>query len=310
VPGQAQPLLDAETLRELEHLSILHLGAVLHGLTGERRRTAAVRGLEFADYRPYVPGDDLRRVDWNIYARLGEAFVKTSPGEGHVAVALLIDGSASMGGATDVPPRKFSYALRFAATLAAVAVLGGDAAEGYVLDDGRARGTARMSRAGDVEPLLEALAQLRLGAGTDLPASVRAYRDRAGEPDVAVLITDAMVPSASLLEALEELARSADTAALLHVIDDRPTELAGAVELRDSETGERMLLEITPALRRRYAASVAQIEQAARACAASVGVGYVRADTAVRPLDRLAAAAGERELVAPGSARSGAPGNT
>ena len=62
-------------MRQLERLSIEHLGAVLAGLVGQRAGPAGARGLEFADYRPYTPGDDLRRVDWNIYARLGEAFV-------------------------------------------------------------------------------------------------------------------------------------------------------------------------------------------------------------------------------------------
>jgi uncharacterized protein (DUF58 family) len=245
----------------------------------------------------------LRRVDWNIYARLGEAFVKTAPSEGHLAIALLIDGSASMDGGG--PPRargasKFRYAQRLAATLGAIALLRADAAEAHVLADGESWAGGRLSAPSSVVPLIEELADLPRGARTDLPASVRAYRRRHSDTEVAVLITDGLVESDSLSEALEELRRSADSATLVHVIDDGEfdVDFRGPVQLRDRETGERMLVEVTAALSRRYATGFERLAEQARTAAIRAGVGYVRALTSVQPLDLLLEAARSAELVA------------
>lgn len=283
----------------------MHLGSVLTGLTGQRARASGARGLEFADYRPYAPGDELRRVDWNIYARLGEAFVKTAPSEGHLAIALLIDGSASMdgsalGGGGVSRSSNFRYAQSLAATLGAIALLRADAAEAFVLADGEAWAGGRLSTPRNVVPLIEELADLPRGARTDLPASVRAYRRHNADAEVAVLITDGLVERDSLIEALGELRRSADSATLVHVIDDGElgVDFRGPLELRDRETGERMLVEASSALSRRYVASFERMAEDARAAAREAGVGYVRALTSVRPLDLLIEAANSAELVA------------
>ena len=299
------PLLDGEELRQLERLDIVHLGAVLHGLGGQRERSMGTRGLEFAGYRPYVPGDELRRVDWNIYARLREVFVKSAPDEGHVALSLLIDGSGSMGqdgGAAS----KFRYAQRLAATLAAVALLSGDAAETHLLDDGESWPGGRMATPASVVPLLEDLSLLRRGGRTDLPASVRSYRRRRGDTEVAVLISDGLAQPESVGEALEELAAAAQTATLVHVIDAaaQPPDLRGAVQLRDRETGELLLVQATPELRRRYAEGAAALAERVRAAARDAGVGYLRAPLDAVPLDLLARAAAEAELVAFASGQS------
>ncbi len=274
---------------------------MLTGLTGQRARSSGARGLEFADYRPYAPGDELRRVDWNIYARLGEAYVKTAPSEGHLALALLIDGSASMdGGGGASRPSKFRHAQRLAATLGAVALLRADAAQAHVLADGEAWAGGRLSTPGSVVPLIEELADLPRGARTDLPSSVRAYRRHNASTEVAVLITDALVEGASLREALDELRRSADSATLIHVIDDGELDVdfRGPVQLRDRETGEQVIVEVTAAVSQRYAAGLQQMADDARAAATAAGVGYVRALTSVAPLELLIEAANRAELVA------------
>jgi uncharacterized protein (DUF58 family) len=243
----------------------------------------------------------LRRVDWNIYARLGEAFVKTAPSEGHVSLALLIDGSRSMDGSDPSRPTKFRYAQRLAAMLGAIALLRADAAEAHVLADGESWAGGRLSTPTSLVPLIEELAALRRGARTDLPASVRAYRRRHTDAEVAVLITDGLAERESLLEALEELHSSAHTATLVHVIDDGEShvDFRGNVELRDRETGERMLVEVTAALSERYATSFERLAEQARLVATSVGVGYVRALTSIPPVELLFDAARSAELVAP-----------
>jgi hypothetical protein len=205
-----------------------------------------------------------------------------------------------MDGSDPSRPTKFRYAQRLAAMLGATALLRADAAEAHVLAGGESWAAGRLSTPKSVVPLIEELAVLRRGARTDLPASLRAYRRKSTAVEVAVLLTDGLVDRESLLEALEELRRSADTATLVHVIDDddRATALRGAVELRDRETGERMLVEVTTALSERYAAGFERLAEQVRTAATGVGVGYVRALTSVPPVELLFDAARSAELVA------------
>ncbi len=122
-----QPLFDEQTLRKLERLTILANRVRAGAIKGQRRSTRRGTSIEFADYRPYVRGDDLRRVDWNIYARLQRPFIKLLEDEEDLAVHLILDASASMDwprtGERD--QHKYLYARRLVAGLAYIALGGG-----------------------------------------------------------------------------------------------------------------------------------------------------------------------------------------
>jgi uncharacterized protein (DUF58 family) len=295
--GAEQPLIDDVSLRELERLSLPRLDAVLAGLVGQHTGPRGARGLEFADYRPYTPGDDMRRIDWNIYARLRELFVKVAPSEANIDLALLIDGSRSMDGGE---PSKFRYAQQLGAMLGTVALLRSDVVQVHLLADGKATSGGSLSAPQLVMPLVQEVADLPRGERTDLPRSIRACRRGGLETDMAVLISDAFVPSEQLAEAVRELSVSARASALVHVIDDREldTPLRGPLELRDRETGERLIVDVTPAVHELYEAGFEALAEQARELCASGGVSYVRALTSVRPLDLLFDAARRAELVA------------
>ncbi|MCK4316649.1 MAG: DUF58 domain-containing protein, partial [Anaerolineae bacterium] len=89
-------LFDLLLLHKLERLSLVARHVRAGQAAGERRSTKRGTSVEFADYRDYTRGDDLRRVDWNIYARLERPFVKLFEEEEDLAVHLLLDGSGSM----------------------------------------------------------------------------------------------------------------------------------------------------------------------------------------------------------------------
>ena len=108
---------------------MLHAGQVRAGaIKGERRSTKRGTSIEFADYRDYTPGDDLRRLDWNIYARLDRPLIKLFEDEEDLAVHLLIDTSASMdwGGEADAERDKFDYARRLIAGLGYISLATND----------------------------------------------------------------------------------------------------------------------------------------------------------------------------------------
>src|SRR5437868_4495447 len=113
-PTTTPQLLDPAFLRKIEQLSLVAKKLFTGQLKGERRSAKRGASVEFADYRNYTLGDDLRYVDWNTYARLEKLFLKLFLEEEDLHVYLLVDGSASMAFGD---PAKFDYARRIAAAL-------------------------------------------------------------------------------------------------------------------------------------------------------------------------------------------------
>src|SRR5947209_4649639 len=112
-------LLDAAFLRQLESLSLAARGVATGGVSGEHASRRKASSVEFADYRGYVPGDDFRMIDWNVYARLGELCLKLTQARENVTLHLLLDASQSMEWGE---PSKFLFARRLAAALGVVAL--------------------------------------------------------------------------------------------------------------------------------------------------------------------------------------------
>ena len=124
----AERIFDEKTLRKLDRLTLIANKVRAGAIKGERRSSRRGTSIEFADYRNYVRGDDLRRLDWNIYARLQRPFIKLLEDEEDLAVHLLLDSSASMdwprSGQRDL--HKYLYARRVLAGLSYIALGAGD----------------------------------------------------------------------------------------------------------------------------------------------------------------------------------------
>jgi uncharacterized protein (DUF58 family) len=300
-PGE-KPLLDGDDLRVLERLSLESLSALLSGLGGQREGPGRSAGFEFVDYRRYTPGDDGRRIDWNIYARLRELYVRTAPQEARVWLDVLLDVSRSMDFGY---PNKLWYGRRLTALLGAVALLRADDVQVHALSDGGSSPGGMLDSPGMLDVLVNQLVQVPVGRTTSLASSVRAARDAGGQPELAVLITDALVVADDLNRALHELARGARSAALVHVVSPHEGDSGppGAVQLEDSETGRRIEALITPEISERFADEArlfrARIEQQCRAN----GVHYLEALTAADPLELLLSGARDETLVRAGTGR-------
>jgi uncharacterized protein (DUF58 family) len=285
-------LLDAETLRALERLTLASLDAVVTGVAGQRARAMLGSGHEFEDYRHYAPGDDLRRLDWHAYLRLGELLVRVGPEEGYVELDLLIDTSRSMG-ADPSGPSKLRYAKQVAAALGAIALLRADAVRAWALSDGGAAPDARFDTPEQLGLLEHALSRLDAGRVTDLPASVRSYRSAGATADLAVLISDALISAPSLAQALGELSTGAGATAFVHVLDrsDAAPAQRGPLVLRDRETGRRFELSLTPAVAAAYERRFERFRSAVREACERAGVRYIAAPTDEPVLELLSGSA-------------------
>ena len=246
-------LFDEITLGKLRQLSLVASQLRAGVIKGERRSTRRGSSVEFADYRDYTPGDDLRLLDWNVYARLERPFIKLLEEEEDLAVHVLVDASRSMDWGEGAQ-HKFSYALWLAAALAAIALGAGDQLTVALLHHqenpsqyGPARGTQHLL------PLLSFLEDQKTAGTTDLEASLRQYSLTARRAGLMFVVSDLFSPG-ELLTGLKRLRSQGHEINLLHLLHPHEIEppLAGDLSLVDVETGQTQEVSIDGSMRNLY----------------------------------------------------------
>ena len=229
-------VFDEAFLRQLERLLILMRSPVRGGLKGGRRSVKRGQSVEFADYRDYALGDDLRQLDWNVYARLEKLFVKLFIEEEDVTVTLLVDASASMATGR---PEKLLFAKRAAAALGYIALASEDRVSLSVIAGRASRRRTGLRGSGRVFRLLSDLSTVEPAAGpTDLLAAARHAAAQLTGRGVVVLISDLLDPAADRV--IRELAATGSELVIIHVLspDELDPALEGDLRLVDTETGE------------------------------------------------------------------------
>jgi uncharacterized protein (DUF58 family) len=242
LPSELDPtVFDEAFLRQLERLKLLLRQPVRGGLKGGRRSVKRGRSVEFADYRDYVMGDDLRQLDWNVYARLEKLFVKLFIEEEDVTVSLIVDASASM--ATGRPD-KLLFAKRAAAALGYIGLASEDRVQLTVLGGRVARRRNGLRGSGRVFRLLGDLSGIAPAEGpSDLVAAARHAAAQLHGRGLVILISDLLDPGADRV--IRELAATGSELVILHVLSPQEIDpqLEGDLRLVDTETGEG--LEVT-----------------------------------------------------------------
>jgi uncharacterized protein (DUF58 family) len=247
-------LFDEKTLRKLDRLALVAAQVRAGQIKGERRSTKRGTSIEFADYRDYRPGDDLRRVDWNVYARTQRPFVKLHEEEEDLAVHLILDASRSMAWPEDEPERdKFAFARRLAGLLGHLALSAGDRLTAVALSGDRTLSYGPVRGAPRRLELFAWLAALEPAGVTDLDRALRRYALHAARPGLAVVISDLFSPG-GYRDGLSALQSRGYELAVVHVL--APAELdpplAGDLRLVDVETGLPQDVTMDGALRDLY----------------------------------------------------------
>jgi uncharacterized protein (DUF58 family) len=289
------PLFDETFLRKVDRLSLVVRKRRSGQLRGERRSTKRGTSVEFADYRDYTKGDDLRRVDWNIYARLERPFVKLFEEEEDLTVHLLLDASGSMdwprGGASPTPLHKWLYARRTAAALGYIALGSGDRLTVAVLqeaasDEAPSRfGPARGK--GQTLPLLRYLATGEAKGQTDLNQALHGYAFAARRPGLAILISDLLSPS-GYQDGLSTLLARGYEAIVLQTLspDEANPRIAGDLKLVDVESGHEQEVSIDAGMRALYRQRLDAWRDENNRWCGQRGVAYVPVNTDL-PFDEL-----------------------
>lgn len=235
----------------LARLELLRLARPGPAEPAERRlgpaRTPIGDGLDFADHRPYSPGDDVRFIDWRAAARQDRLLVRRFHTHSIADVALLLDASASM----DVAGR-FTRHRQLTAALAAIAIAEGRSVRVMTLGAGLAEPWLLGPCREELSQLWAHLAAVEPAGRLDLPACLADLPERLAGAGTCVLISDGLdMPDgpAGLLAALEPTRR--DVAWLCPQIDIPANIPAGAVRLVHAESAEARVLTVTPALQAR-----------------------------------------------------------
>jgi uncharacterized protein (DUF58 family) len=250
-------LFDSEFLRKLEQIHLITRRIFRGERRADRRSRQTGASLEFADYREYAPGDELRSIDWPAYGRFERLFIKLYEQEQDLPVSFLIDASASMRWrpATSASSfSKFDQSRRIAAALAYITLVHLDAAGLYYLADGiedelrLARGRSQFHR------VLEFLrGNPPAGLPTSLARSVLAFTQRSQRGGMVFLLSDFLDP-AGYEEALGMLHHAHFEVHALQILESAEIAPAdvGDLRLREVESGAIIELSANEALLRDY----------------------------------------------------------
>jgi len=272
-----QTFFSADFLAQLERLSLLSRRTFRGSVKGERRSPRRGHSVEFADYRAYGVGDDLRYVDWNIYGRLDRLHVKLFVDEEDLCLHLLVDASASMDFGT---PSKLDYALRVAAALGFVGLVSHERVGLGILRERVSEGWPPTRGRNQVVALLDFLADVRPAGATRLTDALSDYALRAREPGLAVLVSDLLDPQGfeAGIRALLERRFDVHVVQVLEPSELNP-ELAGDLRLHDAETGETRDVTVDAETLSGYRERLARFLERVESFCRSHEVGYHRVST-------------------------------
>ena len=220
-------------LSRLDTLCLAMRGRAQGGAGGSRRSRQTGSSAEFSDYREYIPGDDIRRLDWNAYARFDRLFLKLFMEEQESLVTVLVDASASM-------QAKWASARSAAEAVGYLALTGGDRLHVHLLKNGKALRSPQMSGRAAF-PRLTGFLDVCIPDGTEGTLTEAVKHTEGLRKGLCFLITDGYTEDA-LKETLDYLRYLKQETAVIQVLSGgelRP-ETEGAVRLTDSESGETL----------------------------------------------------------------------
>jgi len=268
-----EDLLTPEFLRKIERMSLVAKRMFPGQLRGERRSTKRGASVEFADYRNYTIGDDFRRVDWNVYARLEKLFLKLFVEEEDLHVYVLLDASRSMGFGS---PSKLLYGKRVAAALSYIALANLDRVGLAALNGPGASVLSPKRGKQSAFGVFDYLKSVKPAGETNLSASLREFSLKTSQPGLAIVISDFF--DRDYEKGIFALLSRRFEVTMVHVLDQEevsPT-VVGDLLLIDSETDDRREITITQTLLRRYQQRLAEFLGGIESFSARYGCNYVR----------------------------------
>ncbi|MCL2330691.1 MAG: DUF58 domain-containing protein [Phycisphaerae bacterium] len=277
-------LLDAEFMSKLERLDVVTRKIFIGRMKGERRSKRKGQSVEFADYRNYVIGDDLRHLDWNIYGRLEKLFIKLFFEEEDLHVNILFDASASM---RFGKPEKFLYARRVAAAIAYIGLVNYNRVSLTAFSDCYGPEMVGIRGRRLTHQMLKQLAGIEASGAGNFTAACRQFALRHPQRSIVLLLSDFM-DKAGYEEGMRYLiGRKYDLYAIqLLSPEEIDPSLNGDLQLVDMEDEDMADVTVNRALINRYKQNLHAYCKGLQEFCVRRGVTYMFASTEV-PFDEL-----------------------
>jgi uncharacterized protein (DUF58 family) len=285
--------LDPKVAERLKHLTLSAAQAVEGFLAGRHKSPHRGVSVEFVERRQYVPGDDLRHLDWKSYARNDRLAIKRYEEETNLECTLVVDASASMAyppdgqGAAqgtagrDGGPSKYDYACQVAAAIAHLVLRVRDGASLALFDQQLDRVLAASTSPAHLEPILLALAERQPQGVTDLGAVLKRLNERVARPGLVVLVSDLFGDVENLSAGLGALRARNHDMIVLHVMhgDELRFPFERLTRFEGMEDSSRLLVD-APSVRESYLAVLERWRADVRRACSARGVDYHLLDTA------------------------------
>jgi len=283
---EAKTLCDEAFLASLEHLRIVARRVAPRGRFAEQRSKDLGGGIEFRDYRPYSPGDDLRAIDWNIYRRLGRLFVRLFEEQEDLPLYLIVDVSKSAW--HEEPPRAMA-GLRTALALASISLGQHDRVGIFPFaEDLRVLQRPKAGK-GRILHLANLVAGIEPGGKTDLVRSLATFSHLGLREGLVCVVSDFFDPAGidAEIEALRALRHRLLLVRLARPSDKNP-DLRGDLRVVDCEENTAADVSITPAVLERYREAYARFDTKLTEFARSRAVGLIEIDVESDVVTQLA----------------------
>jgi uncharacterized protein (DUF58 family) len=270
-------ILTAELMARLERLELVSRKIFRGRMKGERRSPRKGQSVEFADFRNYVPGDDLRHLDWNLYARLDKLFLKLFLEEEDLHFYALIDASRSM---EFGDPSKLHYARQVAAALAFVGLIRADRVRIETLGQPLRRAGPVFRGRRSTWRMLDYLAEIESSESTSLADGVKNFCLRNSGKGILVLLSDLM-DKQGYEPALRYLVQQQLDVYVVHILsaEEVNPEIQGDLRLVDCEDGDVTEITVSAPLLKRYQQTLSSFISGAREFCGRRGITYINTRT-------------------------------
>ncbi|MEL6713116.1 MAG: DUF58 domain-containing protein [Planctomycetota bacterium] len=297
----ADSLVDAELLARVGHLELFARGPMIGSVSGRHQSPHKGSSVEFAEYRAYEPGDDLRRLDWRAWGRSDRFFVKEFEADTNLRLVAVVDASGSMRYAGPGGRSKLDVARRLVATLAQIALRQGDAAGLWIAGGGEAASVPLppRRRPSHLRAIAATLASVEASGETSLAETLHAAAEREQRRALFVVVSDLFAPSDALGDAFQHLAHRRHDVTAIQLLDrtetefpfDRPTRFV------DAEGGASIVADPSTIARRYHAAldrHMARLDEIARQARLDLRRVHLDDDLGTVLTELLAARVGRR----------------
>jgi uncharacterized protein (DUF58 family) len=280
----AEGLVSEDLLRRIQRLSLRIRRPVPGGPAGEHLGRGQSASTEFSDHRPYSPGDDFRRIDWNALARLDEVTIRVTEAREDIGLYLILDCSTSMAAGDGAKAR---LARQLAAGLAYLALNQLDVVRIYGLGQGMVARSPRFTGGKQSADVFRLLRGLPTVPATDLGAALTSFLADRPAPGMLLVLSD-LLSASEYRFGVQRCVQAGFEVGLVHILSkaELNPDFHGDVELIDSETAEAIKISLTLETLQRYRRDLERWQQDTAAFCGSIGVRYIQLP-AERPLDAI-----------------------